>query len=159
MSESCPLPPQVGDYLSLLVLLKGQGRGSLFLFPYISGSDRFWLAFPNFLLWNALLRGFFSHGVRGSHASSLLVCPLRVHDGDLSLGSPFGSTRSSWSLWATILFNLHVMLLQCLEGRLILASSGVEALSTRDIVFYRPRMRVGKGFTPVCLPVYLSDNF
>ena len=28
-SEPCPLPPQVGDYLSLVVLLEGQRCGSL----------------------------------------------------------------------------------------------------------------------------------
>ena len=59
-----------------------------------------------------------SQGVRGNRASSsLLVSPLRVHGAYLSLGCPFGSTSSSWSLWVSMLFNMHiVMLCQCLDG-------------------------------------------
>ena len=91
-----------GRRLSLLPCPSGElGRRSLTsscyemgLFPSLSlsGSDLFVLGFPMFLLWKALLRGFFSHGVRGSRTRfSLFVCPLQVPNGDFLLGSPFGS--------------------------------------------------------------------
>ena len=68
-SESCPLPPQVGDCLSLLVLLEGQrcrilgqwcccGEG---IFPSLSRSDPFFASSP-----------IFSYGKLFSEGSSLM---------------------------------------------------------------------------------------
>ena len=65
------------------------------IFLSLSGSDPFFASSPHFLLWEALLRGFFSHGVKSSSSSSsLLVCPLRVQDREPSLDFPFSSRRS-----------------------------------------------------------------
>ena len=65
------------------------------IFLSLSGSDPFFASSPHFLLWETLLRGFFSYVVKSSSASSsLLVCPLRVQDRDPSLGSPFSLRRS-----------------------------------------------------------------
>ena len=97
----------------------------------LSGPGPFLLGFSVFSYGELFPEGS-SHTVRGSRASSsLLAGPLWVHGGDLSLGCPFGSTRSAWSLWVSMLFNLQVMLRQCLGGWLLLASSGVVALGTR----------------------------
>ena len=150
------LPPcsSGGPWKRVLVQWYCCGEG---IFPLSLSLDLvpFLLGFSVFSCGELLSVGSF-HGVRGSRTStSLLNAPLRVHGGYLSLGCPFGSMRSSWSSWVSMLFNLHIMLHQCLDSGLLLASSGVEALGLGTLFFpCRQLLSSIAPFSPLSVPVF-----